>query len=202
MARRGLHLLLLAAGLLLALRMLGPLLPLTGDYLILEWFARSRNESLDGAMLAFTWLGSLTVLGPLTLVASASLCWKQRHKEGWFLLVSLAGAAVIGRLAKWWVARPRPDLHTWIGDFPLDYTFPSLHAMQAGAFFLAAAWIMRKRAYWAMAMLLAVGIGISRLYLQVHYPSDVLAGFCAAAVWTLVACRLTGVWHEKQIPRH
>lgn len=146
-----------------------------------------RDPALDWAMAAITWFGSLVLLLPL----AAWLAWRHtragRTGEGVFLLAALAGAAVLAHAAKLWVARPRPDLFpAWV-SMPADGSYPSAHAMQAAALALALALVAGRSARaWALPLaLIVLLVGLSRIYLQVHYPSDVLAGMLAAALWVL-----------------
>lgn len=144
-----------------------------------------RSEWLDATMQGVTWLGSLIVLLPL----SAALAWRLlcggRRREAGFLLLALLGSSALGHIFKLWVARPRPELFpAWL-DMPGDWSFPSAHAMQATA--AALAWLLvarHPRAFWAILLGLAVLlVGLSRIYLQVHFPSDVVVGILAALLW-------------------
>lgn len=146
-----------------------------------------RDPALDWAMTAVTWLGSLFLLLPL----AAWLAWRLAHAgragEGGFLLAALLGAVALAHASKLWVARPRPELFPMGVPMPPDWSYPSAHAMQAAALAVALALVAGRPARsWALPLLLAVlMVGLSRVYLQVHYPSDVLAGTLAAALWVL-----------------
>lgn len=144
-----------------------------------------RSGWLDGVMERVTWLGSLMLLLPLTVVAALLLRRDRRRREAGFLVLALLGSSALSHVFKLWVARPRPDLFpTWL-DMPGDWSFPSAHAMQATA--AALAWVLvvrHARASWAILLGLAVLlVGLSRVYLQVHFPSDVVAGILAALLW-------------------
>jgi undecaprenyl-diphosphatase len=144
-----------------------------------------RSGSLDAMMQGVTWLGSLMVLLPLTVVAALLLWRGRRRREAGFLVLAVLGSSALSHVFKLWVARPRPDLFpTWL-DMPGDWSFPSAHAMQATA--AALAWVLvtrQARAFWAILLgLAAVLVGLSRIYLQVHFPSDVVAGILAAVLW-------------------
>jgi membrane-associated phospholipid phosphatase len=174
-----------ASLLLLVLRITSPHDYGVWDAGILGWFFGLRTPPLDQAMLTITWLGSLFVLAPVACLVCIRLASQGRQEEAWFLVYSLAGAALLGRLAKWWIERPRPDLHTWLSQLPLDTSYPSLHALQATAFLLGLALILNSKGFWPVAFILAAAIAISRLYLQVHFPSDIVAGALTAILWTL-----------------
>jgi undecaprenyl-diphosphatase len=144
-----------------------------------------RSGWLDAMMQGITWFGSLMVLLPLTVVAALLLWRGRRRREAGFLVFAVLGSSALSHVFKLWVARPRPDLFpTWL-DMPGDWSFPSAHTMQATA--AALAWLLvvrRSRAFWAILLGLAVLlVGLSRLYLQVHFPSDVVAGILAATLW-------------------
>jgi len=144
-----------------------------------------RSEWLDGAMERATWLGSLLLLLPLTATVAWLLLRSRRRREASFLLLALLGASALSHVFKLWVARPRPDLFPALLDMPGDWSFPSAHVMQATAAVVAWLFVTRhSRAFWAILLGLAVLlVGLSRIYLQVHFPSDVVAGILAAALW-------------------
>jgi membrane-associated phospholipid phosphatase len=81
--------------------------------------------------------------------------------------------------------RPRPDLLPVWTAMPTDWSYPSAHAMQITALAVAVVFVAaRRRALWVLPLGSAVLlVGLSRIYLQVHFPSDVLAGTLAAALW-------------------
>ena len=144
-----------------------------------------RSGWLDGVMERVTWLGSLMLLLPLTAAVAWLLRRGRRRREAGFLVLALLGSSALGHVFKLWVTRPRPDLFpTWL-DMPGDWSFPSAHAMQATA--AALAWVLvtrQARAFWAILLgLAALLVGLSRIYLQVHFPSDVVAGTLAALLW-------------------
>jgi undecaprenyl-diphosphatase len=144
-----------------------------------------RSGWLDAMMQGMTWFGSLILLLPLTVALAGLLLRGRRRREAGFLLLALLGSSALSHIFKLWVARPRPDLFpTWL-DMPGDWSFPSAHAMQATA--AALAWLLvakHTRIFWVILLGLAVLlVGLSRIYLQVHFPSDVVAGTLAALLW-------------------
>jgi len=144
-----------------------------------------RNQSLDRLMVGVTWLGSLMLLLPLTGLRSWYLFREGRRRESAFIMLALLSASALGYLVKLWVARPRPELFSALLPMPEDWSYPSAHAMQVTAAALALFLIStRRHAVWAATLgLVVTGVGLSRIYLQVHFPSDVIAGTLASALW-------------------
>jgi membrane-associated phospholipid phosphatase len=145
-----------------------------------------RQPWLDGLMATVTWFGSIAVLLPIAL-ALAWHYWRASNRAAAILLpLSIGGAWLIAHATKLLAARPRPDLYPPLVDMPADLSFPSAHTMQATAFALA--WMLapvlrRTPAIIAAVALLVALVALSRLYLQVHFPSDVMAGVIAGAGW-------------------
>ncbi len=154
-----------------------------------------RAGWLDSLFRAVTWFGSLAVLLPLAML----LWWRRRGERGAaFVALALISASALGHLVKLIAARPRPDLFPPLIPMPEDWSFPSAHALQVTAFALA--WVLRPGASTGRieiaVLLAAVTVVIaSRLYLQVHFPSDVVAGAMLASLWVLLLRRLPA-WRE------
>jgi len=164
-----------------------------------EWIGARRAPVLDAFFAAITWLGSLWVLLPVVGAASLLLWRHGRGMDSLRFVAAFGGAVALAYLAKFLVDRPRPQAESLLIAVPADPAFPSGHAMQVTAFALAAVWAFAppaRRATWlAAALVLIVLVGLSRIYLQVHFPSDVLAGTAAAALWALGLTSLGGRRH-------
>jgi undecaprenyl-diphosphatase len=150
------------------------------------------SPGLDRVMEALTTLGSSLVIVPAFLVVMAFLAWRRRFGAALFLGLASGGALVIDGTMKLFFQRPRPQL-PWAQVLP-DYSFPSGHTMNGFVFFVALAlitWsVFGRRAgvlALAAALILAVGIGMSRIYLGFHYLTDVVGGVLAGTAWLLVA---------------
>lgn len=166
------------------------------DARILHWFASIRSRVLDDLLSVVTWLGSLAVLLPLAAVAMLWLIRRQERREAIFVGAALLGISALAHLLKWMVARPRPNWHEAVIAVPLDLSFPSAHAAQITAFVMALVMVLRHlrmprlERVAAFGALLILVVSVSRLYLQVHFPSDVLAGCLWAALWVAVLAHL------------
>lgn len=145
-----------------------------------------RRPWLDGLMKSVTWLGSMLVLAPAALLLAWYRAQGGHRLPALQLLAALGGAWLLAHAAKLLVERPRPDLHQSLIEMPADLAFPSAHTLQITAFVMA--WLFttpgRPRvAAVAIAVLAVALVSLSRLYLQVHFPTDVLAGLLAGAAW-------------------
>jgi membrane-associated phospholipid phosphatase len=150
-------------------------------------FASPGMTRLAWALSAVGSPDSLAILSAGALLGLLALGWKRAALQ--FLLTLAGGLALDGTL-KIAFQRTRPDAF-FNTPLPASFSFPSGHALISACFFgsLAALAGARTRsraargALWTVAAVLALAIGLSRIYLGVHYPSDVLAGYAVAAVW-------------------
>lgn len=182
------------AALIAALGMLGWLgvsAPGRFDRDALQFANAWRSAALDAAFASLTWLGSLRVLLPLVAALGIWLWRRDQRGEGRFLVLALLGASALAEVAKQMVQRPRPDLFAALTPVLSPFSFPSAHAMQVTAVAVAAWMLVRRLApghgHWVLpALLLMVAlVDVSRIYLQVHYPGDVLAGSIAGGAWAV-----------------
>lgn len=158
------------------------------DVSILLAIHKTAQPQLDIFVTYFTKFGVFWGVVPVTL-AIAGVLLAQRHWR-WltYFLVTLAGSALLNRVTKVLLHRVRP--HLWQSPAPeFDYGFPSGHAMATMSFVAALsilAWNTRWR-WWVISLgaMFVLVIGWTRLYLGVHYPSDVLAGWMAALAWAI-----------------
>ena len=164
------------------------------DFAGLAMADAARAPWLDSFFLAITWLGSLAVLLPLALL----VWWQQGDRKAGFVALALISSSALVHAVKLIAVRPRPEFFPPLIEMPGDASFPSAHAMQATAFALA--WLMqpgKSPGIVESAILLSVValVGMSRLYLQVHFPSDIVVGVMFAALWVLFL-RKRLAWRE------
>ncbi|WP_201264965.1 phosphatase PAP2 family protein [Brevibacillus reuszeri] len=153
------------------------------------------TPKLTSVMFFFTFFASTWSLLTLTVISIGLMLWQHKRWEALFLLLALGGGMAFNLLLKWIYRRERPSIHRLVEES--GYSFPSGHSMAAFLFFGMMAMLLTlfvvSRAAKAVIILASVVlillVGISRIYLGVHYPSDVLAGFAAGGVW-LVMCLL------------
>ncbi len=148
---------------------------------------------LESAVRDITALGGVTVTTLMTLGAAGFLLLSGKRGAALFVVVSIAGAALLSFGMKLGFERPRPDLVPH-GVEVYTASFPSGHATGSAATYLTLGALLarfqsrrRLKVYLlSIAVLLTVLIGLSRLYLGVHWPSDVLAGWTLGASWALL----------------
>lgn len=159
---------------------------------------------LETALRDLTSLGSSAVLALITLAVIGYLLIGGRRRAALFVVVATAGGEALGSLLKGTFERPRPELVAHLVDVHSS-SFPSGHAMQSAVTFLTLGALLarvhgsgRLKAYLiAVAVTLTLLVGTSRVYLGVHWPSDVLAGWCAGAAWAM-GCWLVAHWLQRR----
>ncbi|SNC75090.1 undecaprenyl-diphosphatase [Hymenobacter gelipurpurascens] len=157
-----------------------------GDQSILEWIHHLEAPTLDTVALAFTTAGGPEVMSLLGLALVGLLYWKRCRHEALFFALAVCGAVALNVLAKTLFGRPRPAL--WESIAPAKfYSFPSGHAMGSAALAAALGFLLWQSPWrWPVCILgtlFTLGVGLSRMYLGVHYPSDVLAGWVCSLGW-------------------
>ncbi len=141
----------------------------------------------------FTALGGVGVLILLTTAVSVYLVLDGKNRAAVLVLLAVGGALIGSNLLKHGFQRPRPDLVPH-GSYVYTTSFPSGHSMMSAATYLTLGALMarvqkRRRVkifLMGFAALLTLVVGISRVYLGVHWPTDVLAGWTAGGVWALM----------------
>lgn len=166
---------------------------------LIRYFA---NPVLDRIMIIITDIGFGTSYIVIVAATLLLLAYLKRWWELGALTICLAGGAVLSFLLKTLFHRTRPDLFRVVQE--TGYSFPSGHALATMCFYgMVAYLIMRIIDSWrgrltvmTLAVILSVLIGISRIYLGVHYPTDVVAGYAAGSMW-LAFCISLLMWWER-----
>lgn len=174
---------------------------LEGDTQRFDAFVRTAvhqlaTPGLTRLMQAFSFLGSVAAVTTLCLVTICASLYFRRARAAALLAITMLGVAALDVALKHAFHRPRPT--AFFGTSPSSYSFPSGHAFGSLCFYgvlaaILAAHVRRrvtKFCLWMIAGLLIGMIGFSRIYLGVHYPSDVIAGYLAGAVWVAAVLSL------------
>ncbi len=150
-----------------------------------------------------TALGGVGVLTMLTFLAAGYLLMLGKRRAALFALAAIGGGMVLSMLLKHGFDRPRPDLVPHI-SYVYTRSFPSGHSMLSAVTYLTLGALLariheqrRLKLYFlTWAVLFTFLVGISRIYMGVHWPTDVLAGWVAGAVWA-ISCWLTALWMQR-----
>lgn len=152
------------------------------------------GRAFEEAMRDVTALGGFTLLTLFTVIAVLTFLAHRKRLHAAILTLAVLGAQFTGSNLKHIYGRPRPDIVPH-GVYVYSASFPSGHSLMASATYLTLAVLLAslesrrsvKLTFFALAILLMGAIGFSRVYLGVHYPSDVLGGWCAGAAWAMAA---------------
>jgi undecaprenyl-diphosphatase len=165
--------------------------PTSFDAHVTRWFVDRRSDALTTVMRAVTWLGSSAVVVPLAAIVTAFLLSRRAWYLAGFLALCVAGASLLGLVAKHVVDRDRPPEVIRL-QHTTTSSFPSGHATQAAATYLALVFVVLAVSRssklhvvaWIVAGVTVGAVGVSRIYLGVHWTTDVLAGWLLGITWT------------------
>jgi undecaprenyl-diphosphatase len=144
-------------------------------------------------MRAVSFLGSSQFLTVASILAIVLFAWRKWGREAKLFALTMIGASTLNITLKLAFKRPRP-VPFFNLTAPESYSFPSGHSLASFCFFAGLAAILSGRIkqkrprtiMWTIAIVMFLLIGLSRIYLGVHYTTDVIAGFAAASIWILV----------------
>ena len=174
------------------------------DTTIIDFLKSIESSILDQIMIFVTELGSVWFLALCSVISIITLWFKYNDKWGILLfIIGIGGGGLLTKLLKYYYERGRPSINPEIDA--IGYSFPSGHSMGSLIFYgFVTYFIVRsgtKRPMKWMTILVAgilvLLIGITRIYLGAHFPSDVLAGHLAGAIWLILSI-LSLEWVEWQ----
>lgn len=174
------------------------------DQAVRGWVHAYASPAMTRVMNAFSLLGYNILIVELLIALAVFAKLRWRRAAVW-LTVAMAGSLVLDLTLKYIYHRTRPT--AYFGMAPHSYSFPSGHAMCSFCFYGVLAGLLSARTkplgwrilIWFTAAALVIAIGLSRIYLGVHYPSDVVAGYLAATVWVGTIIVLD---HVRKVRRH
>jgi membrane-associated phospholipid phosphatase len=174
------------------------------DYPIMAALHARSTPLFDSIMLGASIAGSVYGLLPFNLFIFGYCVWRRKVHAATFWLLATGGGLLLNLLAKQFFQRTRPSF--WDSIAPeTSFSFPSGHAMCSMAT-AAALVVLFRRSEWrnhvtVLAAIFVLMVGVSRPYLGVHFPSDILAGWTAALAW-VVGLALSGAharsWHQSR----
>lgn len=174
------------------------------DDTIIGFFKAIESSTLDQVMIFITELGSVWFLATLSIITILTLWIKVKDKWGiLFFIIGIGGGGLLTKLLKYYYQRGRPSINPEIDA--IGYSFPSGHSLGSLIFYGFIAYFIirseiKKSIKWVAVLLtgvLVLLIGMSRIYLGAHFPSDVIAGHLAGAIWLILSI-LALEWVEWQ----
>ena len=159
------------------------------DFSSVVWMSSHRLDVLNGIALSLSYLGGLPSMIVLAGLCSVYFIRLKQYANLLMISIGLFGASAIGWILKYLIQRPRPDeayqmVHTY------GASFPSAHSIYAAIVCCSILFIFQKhhqvRLISLAGFLWFLGMGISRIYLGAHYPTDVLAGWSIGIIWAAI----------------
>ena len=172
------------------------------DNAIREYVHTFASPAVTLLMRSFSVIGG-QILTALVFVVPAALWWREKRRAALWLVAVMLGALVLDLALKFAFHRPRPV--PYFGGVPLTFSFPSGHSLFSFCFYGTLAGLLAARTtstalkalIYSSAAMLIFCIGLSRIYLGVHYPTDVIAGYLAAGVWVCTVLTLDR-WRRRR----
>ena len=164
---------------------------------------------LTTVLKGFTWVGSGFGVTPISMIGFIVLYYViRRRQQAFFLIITVAGSIILNFVLKHYFIRERPEIHR-IMDAK-GYSFPSGHAMMAMALYAIIVFF-----FWhhvkttgnriilvLFAAFMIIIIGMSRIYLGVHYPSDIIGGYAASGLWVMIMIMVYTYFRKPERPAH
>lgn len=171
------------------------------DVAILETVHRLAQPWLDALAAVVTNLGGAIGVMVITAVVSLLLLWRLKRREFLILVASVGGAALLNVILKLLFQRDRPALWERVIT-ENSYSFPSGHAMASSALALSIIVLLwsTKWRWWAVlgGLTYVFIIGFTRMYLGLHYPTDIVAGWLVSAVWVALVAAYLLKWQPSR----
>ena len=165
------------------------------DKSILLYIHQFSNPVLDTLMVSITRLGDPRTVVPMTLVIFFALWWKRYRIEAGLFALNAFGGAVLSYVLKLAFSKPRPELWPQLIS-EKTFSYPSGHALGSMVLYGFLSYLFStlyprySKSFYLIAAVLILAIGFSRLYLGVHWPTDVVAGYGIGFLWIMVCITL------------
>ncbi|WP_438313722.1 phosphatase PAP2 family protein [Sporosarcina sp. FA9] len=175
------------------------------DRTVINFVQGTETPWLTTALKGFTWIGSAYFVAPIGFLIVCYLYFilQYRHQAVLFATVMI-GTVIVNFLLKIYFKRERPEIHKIMEAN--GFSFPSGHTMMAFSLYAIIAYIawrnirtmLSRILLFLFAATMIVVIGMSRIYLGVHYPSDVIGGMAASALWVTIAISVYAFYQDRQ----
>jgi membrane-associated phospholipid phosphatase len=173
------------------------------DKSILLWIHSYANPSLDNLMLFITQLGNPTVVVILAGVTILTLLWRRYRLEAMIFVLTCLGAFILNTGLKLFFSKVRPQLWKQL-IVETSYSFPSGHALGSMVLYGSIAYLLANHYHkyskiiYFIAVILIGTIGLSRLYLGVHWPTDIIAGYGVGFLWLTICLTMLKLQRLRQ----
>lgn len=175
---------------------------INADKAVLIWINQTTNPAFDAFFVTITEAGGVIVLGLFSVLLFIYMLAKKKYLKATLVAAGIGGAALLNVILKSTFDRPRPDLWEWL-VVESNFSFPSGHAtasMALALVLIALAWKTHYRgAVIAGAAFYVLVIAYSRLYLGVHYPTDIVAGWLTSIAWFALLIASMYVYRHRKV---
>ncbi|TSH70852.1 phosphatase PAP2 family protein [Acinetobacter sp. RF15A] len=156
------------------------------DLLSMQWLSEYRTQILNQIAQSLSVIGGMPFVLFLSTLWCISLLWYKKYASVIFICIGVIGGILLAWLLKFVIARPRPPASFHLVE-SFGSSFPSAHSLYAACLSCLAIYIYRQHSRHTIIIMIAVGwlliMGISRVYLGVHFPSDVISGWSISFIW-------------------
>jgi len=173
------------------------------DKTFLLWLHQFANPTLDNLMLFITQLGNPKIVVLVAGITILTLWWRRYRLEMMVFVITCLGGFILNRGLKLFFSKPRPQLWKQL-IVETSYSFPSGHALGSIvlygflAYLLAIYYPKFSPIIYVLAVILIGSIGISRLYLGVHWPTDIIAGYGVGFLWLMICITILKLQRLRQ----
>lgn len=174
------------------------------DSVVIGFVQGMESDWLTPLMKVFTWIGSWYIVGPVTIIAFLLIFFVYKdHSKSFLLVTVIVGTIVLNTLLKFYFKRERPEIYRILDAN--GFSFPSGHTMMAFSLYTIIAYIfwrnVKKPIYRVFLIMFTVFmisiISIGRIYLGVHYPSDIAGGIIASFLWVTIVVAAFRFYQKK-----